>query len=292
MRARFDILKNKSFPLGKKWVYKIEILDEEFLEEFELDTRKTTLFIQNEVVDTDETGTIFIEVEFSEMEFDSLPEKISSFFNKVANLTKKYTLELNKEGQIVNIHFKEDNFTKDQIAILHKDAFYNNLSQDEKLTLNESINEIDKSYYKKEIKNSLILLFCYPGYFRDGLTNEFSLETHHASMKSNFLKDVKWDVLFNMSIYNINANKEIELLCTGDVEVVNEAEESLLYQKIHDYFDLDGNDTYTDYTFVVMGDYLLSGDDFIIKKASVNICETLNNQEIEFNKNIQISLLQ
>lgn len=290
MIAKYDILKDKSYPIGEKWSYRIEILDESYLEEFELEIKKTTLFLQNEVLHIDEIGNTFIKVEFSKMEFDSLPEKLSSFFNKITNLIKKYTLELNKEGQIIDIHFTEDNFTKEQIDTLHKDEFYKKLSKKEKITINESIDKIDKSSYQKDIKNSLILLFCYPGYFRSGLCDEEALSVHQHNISSNFLQDCFWDINFYMNIHNITPDGIINLVCTGFAEDSEKLLNTSLFNKIKEYYNVK-EDIYYDYDFQIMGDYYLCKENFYIKNAKIQICELLNEESIEFSKTFIINLV-
>lgn len=290
MITKYDILKNKTYPIGKKWIYKIEVLDEAYLEEFELETRKTTVFMQNKVLRKDDIGNMFVEVEFSKIEFDSLPQKLSSFFNKIINLARKYILQLNKEGQIIDINFIEENFKKEQIEDVRNDEFYKNLSKEEKLTLNESIEKLDKSSYQKDIKNSLILLFCYPGYLRAGLSNESALKTHKHKISSNFLEDCVWDVNFYMGIYNISPDGTINLTCTGEIDANEEIDYSLIFDKIKQYYK-ERNDIYFDYNFQVLGDYYLCKENFYIKNAKIQICELLNEETIEFSKTFLISLV-
>lgn len=290
MIHRFDILKNKNYPIGKTWVYKIDFADEYYLGEVEVDTSRTSFYIKNKMLSQDKLGNMFVSIEFSIMEFDSIPEKLVSFLNKILNLSRKYILQLNKEGQIIEIQLPEEKFNDSEINKIYDDEFYKNLNDNEKLAVNKNIEKLDKSGFKKDIKKSLILLFCYPGYFRSGLSNEYSLESHDYIMNSNFLKDLDWNVHFSMFIYNIY-DKEINLISTGNVYQGTTAEEDLLFQKIHNHFEAEDTKVYTDYNFEVTCDYTLCSDNYFIKKASINICETLNNEEIEFNKNIEIKLV-
>jgi len=288
MIYRYDIFANQHFPVGTKWTYEINIADEFYIGEEEIDTDRSSFFMTNEMLRIDDQGSMFVSIEFSKMHFGTLPEKLNFFLNKIVNVNQKFVLELNKNGQIKEVHLTENRPEAADLSQLFHDEFYQELSLGEKLMIDKNIERQDRMGFVKGIKKSLILMFCYPGYFRGGLSGEYAVETHNFTISSNFLTNVDWDVWFNMNIHTINVNKDVELICTGDVTQGTPQEESLLYQKIQNYFQAETDDVYKDYTFVVMGDYLLSSTDFGINTASINICETLNNEEIEFNKNIEI----
>lgn len=286
-----EALINKHYPTGKPWVYKIDIKDEFYINEDEIDSQVTSLYLRNEVLSINEKEHSFVLVEFSNILFDTLPQKIASFLNKLLNINMYYVLELNKEGQVVEVHVDEDNNEEPLQEEVYRDGFYNSLQEDEKSIIDKAIQKSDALFLKNNIKQSLLLLFCYPGYFRGGLGGASVAETHQAVIKSNFLEDVEWNVFFSMNLHEEGTGKEaINLICTGDVFEGSKAEDAVLYQKIHNHFKVEESETYTDYTFMVMCDYKISPNNYYIQNATIDICETMNDETLEFNKNISIRL--
>jgi hypothetical protein len=286
-----ELLQNKNYPVGKSWIYKIDIEDVFYINENKVDDELTSFYIKNEILGKNERGSCFVMVEFSSIQFGALPQKIVAFLNKLMGINNYYVLELNIEGQITDIHLDESNVKKPLQEKVYEDEFYISLEEDEKQKVKKNIEMLDSFFFKNSIKQNLILLFCYPGYFRRGLATEFAVATHKAVISSNFLEDIQWDVHFSMNLYEQSANKEtINLVCTGDVYEGTKIEDAELYQKIHNHFEVLDIETYTDYTFMVMSDYKICPDNFYIKNATIDICETLNDESIEFSKCISINL--
>lgn len=286
-----EALINKQYPVGKPWVYKIDLKDEFYINEDEIDSQLTTLYLKNEVLSINDNGHSFVMVEFSSMQFDTLPQRIVSFLNKILNTGRYCVLELNKEGQVVEVHVDDDEKNEALKDRVYQDDLYNSLEEDEKVTVGKAIQRSEAFFLKRNLEKSLLLLFCYPGYFRGGLATGFAVDTYRALIKSNFLEDVEWDVFFSMNLHEAGTNKnEINLICTGDVFEGSKIENAALYQKIHNHFKVEESETYTGYTFIVMGDYKISPNSYYIKNASIDICETLNDETLEFNKNISIVL--
>jgi hypothetical protein len=286
-----ELLRYKNYVVGKSWIYKIDIEDGFYVNEDKVEEEVTSFYIRNEILSKNEKGNSFVMVEFSSIQFGTLPQKIVTFLNKVIGVNNYYVLELNTVGQIIDIHLDEDVTKKKLHEKVYQDEFFISLENDEKQKIKKNMERLDAVFFKNNIKKNLILLFCYPGYFRGGLATEFATSTHQATINSNFLKDVEWDVHFSMNLYEQSTNKEtINLVCTGDVYEGTKIENAVLYQKIHNHFDVLDIETYTDYTFMVMSDYKICPDNFYIKNATIDICETLNEESIEFNKCISINL--
>ena len=285
--------KARNFLIGKTVSYQISIKDQIFIYDDLTESNNTSFSIKLTMMEIDTAGNGIMSLDFSDIKLDFLPSKVNDFLNKFINLKNSIIFKLNRVGEVLDVDSKEFLTNKELINLIYEDNFFKSLKNEEQVILKNHMEKFSFLEHKTPIINNNLLKFLFPGFSRNFGENKFALVTEELKIQSNFLENHAFDVQFSMNINdNFISNELLNFIHTGDIFIGTEQEELLLNQKIKNYFSEKDINSYNDYNFIVMGDYKVNINSFFIENATINISETLNEESIEFNKEIEIELIE